>query len=107
MRKIVFCMVFIAISAHFMPACNSSDTEKPNTAQAPPHQGNFKDIGILDRNDGRRLVSNYLDHFGNVHTKAVWFEKDVIRLLYDSLYGTPGRFDGVRVYLGVYPPGFP
>lgn len=116
MKIFLFSMLSISIIVLSLPACNP-ETEQPtgqvttldNVGEEEP--GEKKAVGIVDRPDARELVKKYRDNYGNVHTKAVWFKREFIKLLYDSLYSdslhsTPTRFDGVRVYFGVYPPGF-
>lgn len=108
MRKTFSHLLYITILTVCVLACNSADPGKePDDGSRPcnPRPAE-KAPGIIDRNDARQLVKKFQEKYPDIETKAAWFDKTVIKLLYDSLYKTPDRFDGVRVYLGAYPPGF-
>lgn len=112
MNKILMSMLPVLLTLLFLQACKSStNRDQENAAingDRPAGKDTvFKEIGVIDREGARQLVRTFMHTSNANNTKAVWFEASLIKLLYDSLYARPGRFDGVRVYFGVYPQGFP
>jgi hypothetical protein len=87
---------------------NSNDsTEVENVVSTRTDQ--YISSIIIDEADAKLLAKGFNREIRGLghrnRTSAVWFNKEVIKLLYDSLYSSnsKARLDGIRVYFGKYP----
>jgi len=74
----------------------------------------LKSVFIINEEDAKAFAKSYnriirSRALGNYdRTSAIWFDKEVIKRLYDALYVEPkkDRLDGVRFYFGRYPKNY-